>query len=696
MIDTLMNKFLLEDVLNAGIKNHNQSDYVAAEKIYEKILEQIPEHLKTIFLLGTLSLQMNKLIKAKKYLKKTIDLDVNHVNAHNNLGTVYKLEGNLEEAIKYYKKTIEIDNNHADAYNNLGVTLLEARNIKDAIEYFQKAVQINQNHPEAYENLGKAFGQIGKYYSSIDCYQKAIKINPNNKNVINNICITFSLIELNELSETHRLLFKKLFLFLFRRNDIDHSYLFSNAKLVLLNKNDYNHFKKLADKKNLISDKIIKELLEDELFQLILQKCLIIDVIFEKILSKIRKEILLSIKNVKFSNYLNFIISLAENCFLNEYVFFQSKEEIDVLKKIRKYIETNNEINEEELAILACYFPLNNLIHLKDKLSSYKSENNLFNILINSQIKEIKIEKELYNSFSSFKKIANKTSKIVRDQYEKNPYPRWRYTFDYPQLSPSITINNQIEPNKIEDKKVEMKNNVLIAGCGTGKHTLLSSNYINSNILAVDLSKASLSYAKRKIKEKDKNNIEFLHADILDLKNLDKKFSIIECVGVLHHMENPLTGLQTLLNLLETGGFLKLGLYSELARSDIVKVKEYILKSKTNSDIDSIRNFRQIIIDNKKINLRSLLKRHDFYSISSLRDLAFHVKEYRFTIQQIREIITNYNLEFLGFCNTLPKIEYQKFFPRDIKKISLENWINFESKFPNSFGSMYSFWIKKL
>ena len=35
----------------------------------------------------------------------------------------------------------------------------------------------------------------------------------------------------------------------------------------------------------------------------------------------------------KLSNFLNFIISLAEQSFLNEYIIFQSKEELSIVKK---------------------------------------------------------------------------------------------------------------------------------------------------------------------------------------------------------------------------------------------------------------------------------------------------------------------------------------------------------------------------
>ena len=58
--------------------------------------------------------------------------------------------------------------------------------------------------------------------------------------------------------------------------------------------------------------------------------------------------------------------------------------------------------------------------------------------------------------------------------------------------------------------------------------------------------------------------------DILDIGLLDEKFDIIESSGVLHHMNDPLKGLQVLLGVLKNNGFLKLGLYFTFADNERV------------------------------------------------------------------------------------------------------------------------------
>ena len=170
------------------------------------------------------------------------------------------------------------------------------------------------------------------------------------------------------------------------------------------------------------------------------------------------------------------------------------------------------------------------------------------------QIKDPLKEAELKKNINSFDNISDNISKKVRDQYEENPYPRWRFANINPKNNFLSILNNAIRPNKINANNQNIAHSVLIAGCGTGQQLVYKTSYENSNIVAIDLSLSSLAFAKRKMQELKHNNIEFLQGDILSLNKLNKKFDVIECVGVLHHLKNPEDGLRILLDNLETKG----------------------------------------------------------------------------------------------------------------------------------------------
>ena len=726
-------KLIVKEAFKLAIKNHLEGKTDIAQGLYNQILEIDPGHVSTLNNLGAIFKELGEPKKAKNCYEKAIEINPNYADAYNNLGVIFQELGEPKKAKSFFEKAIEINPNYADAYNNLGTILEKLNEFQNAKSSFEKAIEIDPNYINAHFNLGVIFQELGENQKAKDCYEKAIEINPNYINAHNNLGVIFQelgepkkakdcyekAIEINPnnkksidllliLFSQHRFNYKlsddisklkNLYIFLFRKNNIIHSKISDNVKALLLTNIEQNQLFKIINLESLLENQISQNLIKEELFHLMLQKTIIPDVFLEKLLTQLRSEILYNLINSNKHNlneYFNFIISLAEQCWLNEYIYTESEKEIDLINKLKDKIENNKDVNELEIAILASYMPLKNIV---SKLLDYKSTNILFNNLIDVHIKEPLREKELVKSITSFSDIDNIVSKDVRQQYEKNPYPRWKFTN---QNSPSnflTSLNNEIKPNRVNYNNKFNNPKVLIAGCGTGSHVIEAKQYKNTNILAVDLSLSSLAYAKRKTEELGLDNIEYIHTDILQLNKLNKKFDIIESTGVLHHMEDPIAGLKVLVDILEPHGFLKLGLYSKIARQHLTKVRELIKERNYKNTTKDIKTFRQDILDKKEDPLiQKVINIFDFYSTSMTRDLLFHVQEHCFTIPQILEILKDQNLEFLGFCipNPLMKEKYLKDFPEDKQETSLDNWHQFELNNPDTFMRMYQFWLRKI
>ena len=689
------NKFKL------ALQNQNKKNLIFAEKLYKEILQIEPNHLESICYLATIFAQTKRTNLAKNFFLKAIEINPNNPRINNNLGNIFLQLGEKHKALKYFEKSIKLKPNYADAYLNLGLAFKSLGKYEQATSFFEKAIKVQPEYIKSYNILGKTLKELGKYNKALKCYEESIKINPNNIMIIFGILDLLTSIQFSNLTANNSRSIKNLILFLLKNNNIDHSQIFNNAKLLIFIDTSEKELEDIVNSGSLLLDnKIIKKLLKEEFFHLMLQKTFILDKFLETLVTKIRKEILFLLDKRKnyLSEYYDFIISLAEQCFLNEYVFFQTEEEIKKISNLEKKILNDKKINEIETAILGSYIPLKISEIIKNKLLNYNSKNFLFNDMINMQIKEPLKEAELQNSIKSIRDISDDVSKKVKEQYETNPYPRWRFANQAITSNFLFYLNNDIKPNNVEFNNKFLNPNVLIAGCGTGQQLINAIGYHNSNIFAVDLSLASLAYAKRKIEETSYKNIEFMQGDILDLNNLNRKFDVIECVGVLHHMKNPLEGLKVLLDLLAPHGFLKLGLYSDIARQHIVKIREFIKKKKFKNTSEDIRNFRdQITKQNEDPLLHKVINNFDFYSTSGTRDLIFHVQEHRFTIPEISQILKNFNLEFLGFTlRPIVKDKYFQFFPDDKSNLSLENWSRFEVDNPEIFKGMYQFWVKKI
>ncbi len=681
------------DKLRLAVENHNNKKLDIAEKLYNELLTIQPNNPQIIFYFATLLAQQNKLDTAKNYFKKLSKKSPNDPNVNTNLGNIYFQTGDFKNAIKYFNKVIEQKPDFVQAYFNKGILLNNLRNYKDALECFKKVFEIEPNNNIALNIICSILVELGEFKKSIIFLKKILNDDPNNITATNTLVNIFKTVQLSNLTDKSIKEFKKLFIFLFKKNSINHNELFNNAKILFHKVIDL----KEADHINL-SNSLVKDTLNNELFQLMLQKSLFRDVSLENFLFIIRKEILLSLNNKKqdeLISFLNFIISLAEQSFLNEYVIYQSEEEVNLKNKLKVKISEDKEINELEVSVLACYTPLYKNKKICDKLIKYRSKNNLFNDLIKLQIKEPLTEKIIKTSLKSLEIISDKVSIKVKDQYEVNPYPRWRYGNNNKITDFASILSYDIGPNRIDLKNKFFSPNILVAGCGTGAQLQSVAYRKNAKILAFDLSFSSLAYAKRKTEESGFKNIEFLQGDILNLNKLNKKFDIIECVGVLHHMKEPLDGLKTLINLIEPNGVLKLGLYSEIAREQIIKTRQFIEKEKLSNNIQDIRNCREMIKSHKDELIQRIVNRYDFYSTSSTRDLIFHVQEHRFTIPQICGILKKFNLEFLGFTNPNIKKKYINAFPNDKKCTSLKNWHEFEKKNKEIFIGMYNFWVRK-
>lgn len=98
---------------------------------------------------------------------------------------------------------------------------------------------------------------------------------------------------------------------------------------------------------------------------------------------------------------------------------------------------------------------------------------------------------------------------------------------------------------------------VLDAGCGTGEalEWLLAEVTPGGAVVGIDLSMPHLVAARAVLEPR----IAVLQADLLELPLPAASFDFIWCVNTLHHLRNPLLGMQRLARLLRGGGRIALG-----------------------------------------------------------------------------------------------------------------------------------------
>lgn len=640
----------------------NNNRFKEMEFYAQTCFERFPYSYEIKNLLGIAQINQNEFEKAEITLKKAYQLEPKNPYITYNLGNALQHQNKLNEALAIYDKAISLKPNLYEAICSGSEALIKLERSDEAIISIMKAIKLKKDATQAYIILGSAFKNLEFKKPNLELESNIIKL-LDKKNLFQPVEITLSMISLLKTDKN----------------------LVSVIKAAL------------QSDLSLTLSKIINTFSNNKLFLKFLGVSLIPDLDFEKVLQIIRTSILQNIytlpNNFKIQNFQSY---LAIQCFMNDFIYEELKKEKELLLKLEANIENYlNNGRQPPLSYILCLASYR-------KLGSYKWSNLVLfpdnfiqtsKILIKNEIEEKIISSEI----PILNKVLDSTSLKVKKQYEENPYPTWDcIRLPWKPLTIAEIVNNR--KMKLHDNEIKRNSfpEILIAGCGTGQQSINTALlFKNSQVLAIDLSLKSLSFAKRKSQEIGLKNIKYIQADILDLKNLNKSFDVIESVGVLHHMKDPMIGWKILIDLLKTGGLMKIGLYSKLARLDVELTRREINNLKIATNLENLKSFRKVIINSNKSHHVSLKKSYDFYNTSMFRDLIFHSTEHCFTILQIKEALNSLDLKFCGFEDERINKNFEKTYSKFNDRYDLDKWDIYEKKFPQTFEHMYQFWCQK-
>jgi Flp pilus assembly protein TadD/2-polyprenyl-3-methyl-5-hydroxy-6-metoxy-1,4-benzoquinol methylase len=706
---------------------------------YRRALVLKPNDADTYNNLGNALAAAGKLDEAVSAFRRALSIAPNDARALNNLGSALSGQGHQAEAEAHYRKAIALAPDYADAHDNLGLTLWDMGKRDEAVMLYRRALALDPNHVGALGNLALALWESGALDEAEAAYRRILVLRPDDPDLLNDYAAlllargqagaAMALIRHSlAIKQTRRA--KKLFVDLASQSGWTSGNDEIRAVLVRALSEPWDRPARLAQASaNLIkldpalgplvaranatwprrlpSEALLgaaglAPLADDAPLIALLIATPNTDIALERFLTMVRGTVLAAaaINNGGGGGDDRshvFCGALARQCFINEYVFLPTEEERAAAEKLRAFLaaalEAGNPVSVPHLLAVAAYFPLHE-IPAAARLLEREWPEPVLAVLI-QQIREPLEEIRLCAEIPRLTEIEDEVSRLVQNQYEENPYPRWvRIAPGGPDTIATFLARKF--PLADFERGRKMKD-VLVAGCGTGQHSISTAQkFGDAGMLAVDLSLASLSYAKRKSQELGLA-IEYGQADILALGALGREFDLIECVGVLHHMADPCAGWAALLTLLRPGGFMWLGFYSESARRNIARTRARIAEQRIGAGADDIRRFRQEMVDSKEAPaFASILNSEDFFSISACRDLLFHAQEHGMSLGGINEFLKGNNLTFMGFdLHDAVLHAYRQRFPEDKPATDLSKWEIFESENPDMFAAMYVFWIQK-
>jgi tetratricopeptide (TPR) repeat protein/SAM-dependent methyltransferase len=733
------------DLLSKAIAQHQSGEFAAAAAIYQQILSIEPNNPQALHNLGVITHQWRRHEDAIVLLGKAVRFVTTNAGYYYNLGTAHHALQHFEEAAVHYRRAVALNRDYAAAYFNLAGALISLEKFGEAADAYRQAIRVAPQVAEGHSNLADVLVRLVQLGEAEAEYKRALAIKPDLVPALNNLgrllfekdeaaaALVLSIRSLaSDETEEARSLFVDAARYCSRAGQLMKPVeglvptLARAIRQRWLRPNDVMSLGSQALELDALVGKCIERagaawphrLPEADLFggegvAAVAKNPLLLSLLestpgsgraMEKFASSARAAALTRLvePSVVSEDVLAFYASLAIQCFITEYVFSTMEQELAQAEKARKdltaALASGVDIAPILLAAVAAYFPLAS-VPGAEKLPERKWPAAIGRLMA-QQVREPLKERELEKSIAKLTPVEDRVSLLVQEQYEENPYPRWVETMgawgDPTPIDEYVRGLFPRAPLRASGKGEAI--DILIAGAGTGRQAIeIARQFPEARVLAVDLSRRALAYAKRKSDELRVQNIEYGQADIVEIGTMGRRFDVIYASGVLHHLADPFAGWRGLLEILAPSGFMNVGLYSEKAREDIVAAQRFVAEKgfkPTAGDIRRCREeFERLPAESP---LRNVMLLADFYSMSDLRDLLFHVQEHRMTLPQIAEFLADNHLQFLGF-DQAPHIlqRYREKFPDDAAMTNLALWDRFEQENPRAFIGMYQFWLQK-
>ncbi|MFN4275173.1 MAG: methyltransferase domain-containing protein [Ferrovibrio sp.] len=697
--DEIAAKAHLLPMLRAAIRAIETERFDQAEGFLDSILKQEPDFADALHLKGYIAFQRGALDTARQLVDQAIAKDFHFEDYHVTLGHILLALGDREGARNSFGAAIALNPKYNEAYIGLAHIFLAEDSVDSAIGALATARSSSAKNPETNYMLGYALMIKGDAKQAIRFFGLAHKLAPDI--VRYKVGLARSLRDVRLKQPNPELVANVLPLLgepgIEPRDlaPLIESAICLDPVFVALNPIDAMPGQAVAA---VLSRPSCPDLLGITALPAWLKYGLVSHPKLERRLTALRRGLLAMAFNSPeaLSRYESLLCLMAICGFQAEYIDWVSQHETIALTELAAKLETYSPADSPALfAVYACYRPLYQR-HDVERLAS-ASWPDAYADLKRIQIDEPLAEQRIATTIPALTPIEDQTSQAVREMYEESPFPRWHQ----PILGTPQTVSSRLRtalPLQQIPAEERLTPEILVAGCGTGLHAILAAtSYAFSKVLAIDLSRTSLSYAIRKATEIGISNVEFAQADILKLGSVPRRFDVIESFGVLHHLRDPAAGLAQLVALLKPGGYMMLGLYSEVGRRDVVKARDLIARLRLGDSPEEVREFRRILPKHDPQLAARLSASSAYYALSDLRDLVFHRQEHRYTPQQLRQFINGAGLEFLGFEFSSPKAlsGYRARFPDDPTATNLDHWAEIELENPDLFANCYRFWVRR-
>lgn len=635
---------------------------------------------------GVRLLERGETQAAAELFEQAAQLQPDYADAPAMRGVTAFLTGDHALAEQQLRHALTLAPDRADLLQNLGLVLGAQGRSEDELQTYATALRSEPRNPALYELLGQAELRAGKPMLAIATYSDLLRLDPDHAIARHNLTIALMEAPFMEWSRER----EALLLMLLTHQDIELLHLAPTIGAVVRHRHGIVTGAEDIPLGTLAGDPLLIAALATLYFA---------DSVTERFLTHTRSRVLQALDATAepTPGLLRLAAALGMHSFANDYAFLVSDAErarvaelgADLSSALADGTSTVTSALVSLVVRIALFAPLHADpgAELLAALAPTAWPPELRPLVLRTLV-EVRDEISRGEHIAAFGRVAadDATSASVRAMYEEHPYPRW-HSLGFVAAQPVGLLLGQALPAWAPPAWSDGRPfDVLIAGCGTGRHALRAAlHYKGARVLAIDLSRRSLAYAQRMAQRFGAGNIEFLHCDLHELPALGRKFQVIETIGTFETLADPAKGWSALRACLADDGLLHVGSYSETARQPVVRARDRIARLGIPATADGMRRFRRMVLDGALgEDGRRLASVGDFYSLSGVRDFLFHVQEHRFLLAELRDLARVNDLRFVGF-NPLKRelrAEFLKHSPEPATLADLDLWAAFEKADP--------------
>jgi len=248
-------------------------------------------------------------------------------------------------------------------------------------------------------------------------------------------------------------------------------------------------------------------------------------------------------------------------------------------------------------------------------------------------------------------------SESVRAFYERMPYPPPVADLDAQRALCGDPMRrralfHQAWPAQTQREDYE----ILVAGCGTSQAVRYAFREPGARITAIDISEASLLHTRHLANRYRLDNLELHHLPVERVQHLRRSFDLIVCTGVLHHVPDPDLGLQSLREVLDRQGAMRLMVYAPYGRAGIYMMQTYCRMlgiGTSDKDLRDLGAGLDALPSDHPI-ATVLRKAKDFRRPDAMADALLHPSDRAFTVGEVYDWLERCGMSFGRWTEQAP------------------------------------------